>query len=99
GRGKRPDGRGQQDAPPAVKDERIARVLAALAARPAEPWTVARLAKIAALSRAAFARRFVAEVGESPLRHLAALRIRRAAALLATGDATLAAIAAEAGYP
>ncbi len=80
------------------RDPRIARALEAIAARPAERWTVARLAKVAGLSRAAFARRFVAEVGAPPLRHVTATRMRLAAERLAANDASLAAIAAEVGY-
>jgi transcriptional regulator GlxA family with amidase domain len=86
------------DAGRAARDPRVVRALEALEARPAERWTVAKLAKIAGMSRAAFARRFAAEVGAPPLRHLAAVRMRRAAAMLVTGDASLAAVAAEVGY-
>lgn len=86
------------DAPPRPRDSRIARALDAIRARPAERWTVAKLAKIAGLSRAAFARRFLAEVGAPPLRHLATLRMRRAAELLDATDASLAEVAAVVGY-
>jgi transcriptional regulator GlxA family with amidase domain len=79
-------------------DVRIRRALAAIAARPDQRWTVAGLARVAGLSRAAFARRFAAEVGTPPLRHVADLRIRRAAALLAATDASLADIATRVGY-
>jgi transcriptional regulator GlxA family with amidase domain len=79
-------------------DARIVRALEAIAARPAERWSVAKLAKIAGLSRAAFARRFAAEVGTPPLHHLAALRMDRVAELLVTSDAAIAVIAAEVGY-
>jgi transcriptional regulator GlxA family with amidase domain len=64
----------------------------------AERWTLARLAKVAGMSRAAFARGFAAEVGTSPLRYLAGVRLRRAEVLLATTDDMLASIAAEVGY-
>ncbi len=79
-------------------DERVARALRLLRARPAERWSVAALAKAAGLSRAAFARRFLAEIGLPPLRHLAELRMQIAARLLAEGDEPLAAIAAQIGY-
>jgi AraC-like DNA-binding protein len=79
-------------------DARIARALQRLRSEPAQPWTVAALAKVAGLSRAAFARRFLAELGVPPLRYLAELRMERAAHLLAEGDASLASIAAEVGY-
>jgi len=79
-------------------DARIARALVAISARPAERWTVARLAKIAGMSRAAFARRFADDVGEPPLRFVARVRMERAARLLVAGDAALAAVAIEVGY-
>ena len=71
---------------------------AAIVRATAERWTVARLAKIAGMSRAAFARRFAQEVGAPPLRHVAEVRMRRAAALLAGTDAALAAVAVDVGY-
>ena len=83
---------------PRARDARIARAVVALEEAPAERWTVAKLAKMAGLSRAAFARRFVAELGVPPLRKLADVRMRRAEALLATTDASLAEIAAAVGY-
>ncbi|MFY0539422.1 helix-turn-helix transcriptional regulator [Nannocystis pusilla] len=67
-------------------------------AKPTERWTVAALAKAAGLSRAAFARRFLAELGAPPLRHLTTIRMQRAARRLAESDDSLAAIAAEVGY-
>jgi AraC-like DNA-binding protein len=79
-------------------DPRIARALQRLRERLADPWTVAALAKAAGLSRAAFARRFLAEIGVPPLRYLAELRMDRAARMLVEGDASLAFIAAEIGY-
>jgi AraC-like DNA-binding protein len=82
----------------APRDPRIARALQRLTARPAEPWTVASLAKAAGLSRAAFARRFHAELGVPPLRYLAEVRMRDAERLLAEGEASLAFIAAQVGY-
>jgi transcriptional regulator GlxA family with amidase domain len=82
----------------APADNRIERALAAVAARVSERWTVAKLAKIAGLSRAAFARRFANEVGVPPLRHVAEMRMRRAAELLAATDASLAEVAGAVGY-
>ncbi|MEJ7732220.1 MAG: AraC family transcriptional regulator [Polyangiaceae bacterium] len=87
----------EQDARPPL-DERVARALAQMQARPAERWTVAKLAKAAGLSRAAFARRFAAEVGVPPLRYLADLRLGRAAQRLVEGNDSLAGVAAEVGY-
>jgi transcriptional regulator GlxA family with amidase domain len=81
-----------------VRDAQIQRALDALERSPAERWTVAKLAKVAALSRAAFARRFREAVGVPPLRHLASLRMLRAAELIATTDEKLVEIADAVGY-
>ena len=82
----------------APHDPRIARALDLLRSRPAERWTVEALAKAAGMSRAAFARRFLAEIGSPPLRKLAEIRMDIAAEQLALTDASLASIAAEVGY-
>ncbi|WP_437683350.1 helix-turn-helix domain-containing protein [Sorangium sp. So ce131] len=79
-------------------DRRVTRALQLMQERPAERWTIEALARAAGLSRAAFARRFLAELAVPPLRYLAELRMQRAAELLAGGDGSLAAIAAEVGY-
>jgi AraC-like DNA-binding protein len=91
------DSAGGQAARPPL-DERVARALEQMRSRPAERWTVAKLAKAAGLSRAAFARRFAAEVGVPPLRYLADLRLARAAQRLVEGNDSLAGVAAEVGY-
>lgn len=84
--------------PPAPLDPRLARALAALQADPARPWTVEALARAAGLSRAAFARRFLAEVGIPPLRYLAECRMQLASRLLVEGDDSLARVAGQVGY-
>lgn len=65
---------------------------------PAAPWTVATLATEAGLSRAAFARRFTALVGQPPLGYLTWWRMTTAARLLKTTDAPLRAVASQVGY-
>ncbi|XYH93030.1 helix-turn-helix domain-containing protein [Sorangium sp. So ce1128] len=79
-------------------DRRVARALQLIQEKPAARWTIEALARAAGLSRAAFARRFLAELGVPPLRYVAELRMQRAAELLAEGDRSLASIAAEVGY-
>ncbi|MGZ3478142.1 MAG: helix-turn-helix domain-containing protein, partial [Polyangiales bacterium] len=83
---------------PKPRDPHIERALEAMTARPEHKWTVAELAKLAGLSRAAFARRFVQAVGAPPLEHLTELRMQIAAARLRETDASLAAVAAAVGY-
>ncbi|WP_437961897.1 AraC family transcriptional regulator [Sorangium sp. So ce119] len=79
-------------------DRRVARALQLIQEKPAARWTIEALARAAGLSRAAFARRFLAELGVPPLRYVAELRMQRAAELLAEGDRSLASVAAEVGY-
>ena len=79
-------------------DVQVERALAQMLSRPANRWTVVALAKIAGLSRAAFARRFLAIVGAPPLKHLTALRMQIAAVALRDSADGLASIAASVGY-
>ncbi|MDT0342269.1 AraC family transcriptional regulator [Streptomyces litchfieldiae] len=65
---------------------------------PAHPWTVRELAAAAGVSRAAFARRFTARVGEPPMTYLAGWRVALAADLLRSTDATVGSIARRVGY-
>jgi AraC-like DNA-binding protein len=82
----------------ALSDPPIARALAAIHDDPSAQWTVESLAVPAGLSRAAFARRFTAFVGESPLAYLTRWRMTTAARLLRESDAPLSTIAARIGY-
>ncbi|WNZ06374.1 AraC family transcriptional regulator [Streptomyces sp. 11x1] len=82
----------------ALHDEVIARSLRAVHERPADPWTVESLGAHAGLSRAAFARRFTAMVGQPPLTYLTWWRLTTAARLLQTTDAPLSAVAQRSGY-
>jgi AraC-like DNA-binding protein len=79
-------------------DRKVARALNLLQAEPAKRWTVERLARAVGLSRAAFARRFAAVSGRSPLRYLTELRLALAANLLETTDDSLAELALRVGY-
>lgn len=65
---------------------------------PAHPWTVATLAAKVGCSRAAFARRFAALVGEPPMSYLTGWRIALAADLLRGSDSTIDSIARQVGY-
>lgn len=82
---------------PAV-DRRLLRALELVQEKLDAPWTVARLAKAVGMSRAAFAKRFTAELGVTPQQHLTRKRLERAARLLATTDDALADIAIRVGY-
>ena len=82
----------------ALRDPALARVLAALHERPAEPWTVESLACAVHISRATLARRFAEVVGEPPLRYLARWRMHLAAQRLKYSTDTVEAIARKVGY-
>jgi AraC-like DNA-binding protein len=61
-------------------------------------WTVSKLARRVGLSRPAFARRFVAQTGQSPLRYLTRARMLRAAELIRDTREGLARIGTQVGY-
>jgi AraC-like DNA-binding protein len=79
-------------------DPYVGPALRALHADPARAWTVESLARTAGLSRAAFARRFTATVGEPPLTYLTGWRMALAQDALLREGTTLAAVAREVGY-
>lgn len=81
-----------------VHDRPIAQALDALRTRPADPWSLDRLARHVGLSRTALAVRFRDRVGMPPMRYLTKLRLSRAAGYLATGRLSIQEIAALAGY-
>jgi len=81
-----------------LADPPIAATLQAIHANPAEQWTVERLAAEAHLSRSAFAERFKAIVGETPLHYLQRWRMQRAAHFMDTGNLPLKTIITLSGY-
>ncbi|MDH6576258.1 AraC family transcriptional regulator [Kitasatospora sp. MAP5-34] len=82
----------------ALGDPAVAPALAAIHEDPSAQWTVESLATRAGLSRAAFARRFAALVGEPPLSYLTRWRMTTAARLLREADVPLSTVATRAGY-
>ncbi|PJE95989.1 AraC family transcriptional regulator [Streptomyces carminius] len=82
----------------ALRHPGIGRALAAMYAEYGRPWTVESLARVAGMSRSAFARTFRELVGEPPARHLTAWRMREARLLLADPAVPQAEIAERIGY-
>lgn len=82
----------------ALKDERVARVLATLHRRPGENWRVDSLAHEARMSRTVFAERFVALLGRTPMQYLAAWRMHVADEMLRAGRASVAQVGEQLGY-
>jgi AraC-like DNA-binding protein len=81
-----------------LADQMVAAALKALHARPAHPWTVEELARVAAVSRSTMAARFKTVVGQGPLEYLTTWRIELASDRLLNGTETLATIARTVGY-
>ncbi len=82
----------------ALADARLGRVLRAIHGDIARPWTVAHLAGVAGMSRAAFSAEFTRRVGQPPLSYVRAWRLTVARAALAHGDESVASIASKVGY-
>jgi AraC-like DNA-binding protein len=82
----------------ALADPRLDRVLRAIHDDVAQPWTVAQLAALAGMSRAAFSAQFTRRVGQPPLTYLRTWRLTIARAALTRGDTTVAGIAGKVGY-
>jgi AraC family transcriptional regulator, activator of mtrCDE len=82
----------------ALKDERVSRALAALHDKPGEGWRVHTLARKAGMSRTAFAERFVALLGRTPMQYLAGWRMHLADEMLRVERASVAQVAERLGY-
>lgn len=79
-------------------DERLALALKQIHAHIDRPWTVAELAKVAALSRSTFFARFTRTVGVPPMEYLLIWRMEVAKDLLRCGGLTVAEVAEQVGY-
>jgi AraC-like DNA-binding protein len=82
----------------ALADPAVAAALRAIHGDPGRAWTVAGLGAAGGLSRAAFARRFAALVGEPPLTYLTWWRMTTAGRLLRDDDLSLRQVAQRTGY-
>ena len=81
-----------------ARDVSVGKALALLHRRPADPWTVACLAREVGLSRTVLAERFRHFIGESPMAYLTRWRLRLGSRALTTTSRSVAEIASEAGY-
>ena len=91
-----------EDAPPGLlrglADARLAPAIRQMHGQLARSWTVAQLAKTAALSRSAFFDRFTRTVGLPPMEYLLAWRMAVAKDLLRRHDLGIAEVAERVGY-
>lgn len=81
-----------------LSDERLAVTIRAMHAEPGRGWTVAELAREAALSRSGFHERFQKAVGMAPMEYLTAWRLTLAKDLLRARELSVSAIARQVGY-
>jgi AraC-like DNA-binding protein len=81
-----------------LADERLATAIRRMHEDPAIPWTIAQLAKEAALSRSAFFERFNRAVGIAPMQYLLAWRMALAKKLLRQNQSAVADVAERVGY-
>ena len=81
-----------------LRDPIIGHALALLHDRPADSWTLERLAREIGVSRSALADRFTQFVGQPPMRYLARWRMQLATSLLCDGMAKVSAMALDVGY-
>jgi AraC-like DNA-binding protein len=84
--------------PELLHDRGIAPAVRAIHEQPEHAWSLGELASLCSMSRSAFAARFRALTGDSPIRYVTRCRLTRAARQLRTGDAPLTEIALRAGY-
>ncbi|WP_325063179.1 AraC family transcriptional regulator [Halovulum marinum] len=81
-----------------LRDPAIGKVLAVIHEAPAHHWTLAALAKEAAMSRSAMVARFTHLIGHSPMQYLTLWRMQIAARLLADSSMKVASVGHEIGY-
>lgn len=81
-----------------LRDPAVARAMRAVHAAVHAPWTVAGLAKVAGMSRSAFAARFTETVGCAPIEYLSRWRMALAKDALCRGAKSLDRVAEEIGY-
>ncbi|MFZ5523532.1 MAG: AraC family transcriptional regulator [Pseudomonadota bacterium] len=82
----------------AISDEHLRPAISAFIERPAETWTVERLANLAFQSRSAFSDRFSQLVKMPPMEFVATWRMHMATAILASGHANMLDVALRCGY-
>jgi AraC-like DNA-binding protein len=81
-----------------ARDLEVGKALALLHRHPAQPWTIADLAREVGLSRSVLAERFRHYLGEPPMSYLTRWRLQLGAQILKSSNRSVAEVAAEVGY-
>jgi AraC-like DNA-binding protein len=82
----------------AASDSRLKSAMEAIHEDPGKDWTIGSLARMAGMSRSAFAARFKDVLGQTPLEYMTSWRVYCASTLLLTSQAPISEIAHKAGY-
>ena len=82
----------------AMADPQLSSALAAFHAEPGKAWTIESLASRAGMSRSAFAARFKALLGETPLDYMTTWRVQQAKSLIEAGEMPLKQVVTSLGY-
>lgn len=82
----------------ALRDPHLLKVLKAIHAAPEKPWSVDGMAATAGLSRAAFAKKFKAMIGETPAQYVTSVRVQKAARFFRSGALTVDEVARSVGF-
>jgi AraC-like DNA-binding protein len=80
------------------RDPQVGAALRLLHGRPAEPWTLQRLAREVTMSRSSFAERFTTYVGVPPMQYLVRWRLQLAARMLTADVVSVGQAASAVGY-
>ncbi|SAI69531.1 AraC family transcriptional regulator [Bordetella ansorpii] len=81
-----------------LADARLAVALRNFHEKPGQPWTVAMLARAAAMSRSTFFERFTQAIGLAPMEYVLSWRMALAKSLLRRTKSSVAAVATQVGY-
>jgi len=82
----------------ALQDKQIGRAMQLIHRDPAQNWSVASLARVAAMSRSAFAAQFRKLLGESPMQYVVRWRMQLAVTFLEEGKVSVGEVAERLGY-
>lgn len=82
----------------ALYDKQIGKALELIHTQPGKQWTLEALAESVAMSRAVFARRFKALVGQTMFQYLTSVRMRMASERLRDSNVHIADVAEQVGY-
>ena len=82
----------------ALADKRMRTALSRIHEEPARAWTLEELARLAGMSRTAFAQTFKRSVGETPMAYLTRWRMTLAASRMRDERETISSVASSVGY-